>query len=110
MLRRFLRILLPGGLLLGLAMLLRRTVSLRHEAGEVAAPAESWLPIPTAPVATWVAADADGTCPPSHPIKAKSTSGLFHLPGMFAYARTKPDRCYADEAAAVADGFAKAKR
>jgi hypothetical protein len=29
---------------------------------------------------------------------------------MFAYDRTRPDRCYADEAAAAADGFTKAKR
>ena len=38
------------------------------------------------------------------------TSHLYHLPGMFAYDRAKPDRCYAEEAAAVADGFTKAKR
>jgi hypothetical protein len=29
---------------------------------------------------------------------------------MFAYERTNPDRCYAAEDAAVADGFRKAKR
>lgn len=60
--------------------------------------------------AGWVAPDDEGICPPSHPIKAKLSSKLFHLPGMFAYARTKPDRCYRDEATAEADGLTKAKR
>jgi hypothetical protein len=59
--------------------------------------------------AAWV--EPDGTaCPPTHLIKAKLSSGIFHLPGMLAYERTKPDRCYATEEAAVADGFTKAKR
>jgi hypothetical protein len=49
-------------------------------------------------------------CPPSHPIKAKLSSKLFHLPGMLAYDRCKPDRCYATEPDAVADGLQKAKR
>jgi len=49
-------------------------------------------------------------CPPSHPVKAKLSSRLFHLPGMFAYARTVPDRCYGTPEAAEADGLVKAKR
>ncbi len=57
----------------------------------------------------WVAPD-DGVCPPSHPIKAKLSSKIFHLPGMFAYARTVPDRCYGTAEAAEADGLVKAKR
>jgi hypothetical protein len=52
----------------------------------------------------------DGTCPPTHPVKAKLASKLFHLPGMFAYVRTRPDRCYLDADTAVADGFSAAKR
>ena len=51
-----------------------------------------------------------GTCPPTHPVKAKLASRLFHLPGMFAYDRTRPDRCYLDAPSAVADGFTSAKR
>jgi hypothetical protein len=62
-----------------------------------------------APAPTWVAPEG-GTCPTSHPVKAKLSSKLFHLPGMFAYNRTNPDRCYADEASAEADGLKKAKR
>jgi hypothetical protein len=53
---------------------------------------------------------SDGLCPQTHPVKAKLSSKIFHLPGMFAYDRTKPDRCYAVEADAVTDGFRKAKR
>ncbi|MGH9282491.1 MAG: hypothetical protein ACRD0S_06090, partial [Acidimicrobiales bacterium] len=49
-------------------------------------------------------------CPPSHPVKAKLTSMLYHLPGMAAYKRTRPDRCYLDAEAAEADGFTRAKR
>ena len=63
----------------------------------------------SAPLPGWVEAQ-DGTCPPTHPVKAKLASRLFHLPGMFAYARTRPDRCYLDADAAVADGFTAAKR
>jgi len=52
----------------------------------------------------------EGQCPPTHPVKAKMSSGIYHLPGMLAYARTHPDRCYVDAAAAQADGLRPAKR
>lgn len=59
--------------------------------------------------AAWV--DPEGSvCPTSHPVKAKLSSKVFHLPGQLAYERTHPDRCYVDEAAAEADGLRKAKR
>jgi hypothetical protein len=59
--------------------------------------------------ATWV--DPDGNiCPESHPVKAKLSSKIFQVPGMFAYERTNPDRCYQDPEAAEADGFRAAKR
>jgi hypothetical protein len=67
-------------------------------------------PAPTPPPQAWVEPASDGFCPQSHPIRAKLSSKIFHLPGMFAYERTKPDRCYAAEDAAVTDGFRKAKR
>jgi hypothetical protein len=57
----------------------------------------------------WVLPE-DGRCPDSHPVKVKEGSRLFHLPGMLAYERTKPDRCYVSEAAALADGYTRAKR
>lgn len=128
MLKRLLRILLPGAALLVLVLLARRTMSLRHELDPGTVSPDPWTPIPTrsdpapapnseAPAAeaevkteTWVVANEDGSCPPTHHIKAKATSGLYHLPGMVFYNRTKPDRCYADESAAVADGFTKSKR
>jgi hypothetical protein len=59
--------------------------------------------------ATWVE-PVDGACPDGYPVKAKLKSGLFHLPGMFAYERTNPDRCYASAADAEADGLRPAKR
>ena len=59
--------------------------------------------------AAWLEA-VDGDCPPSHPVKAKMSSGIYHLPGMVSYSRTKPDRCYRDPTAAQADGLRPAKR
>jgi len=52
----------------------------------------------------------DGACPASHPVKAKLASGIYHLPGMQMYERTRADRCYADPAAAEADGLRASKR
>jgi hypothetical protein len=49
-------------------------------------------------------------CPTTHPVKAKMTSKIFHLPGMANYDRTNPDRCYVDAAAAEADGLRLSKR
>ncbi len=51
----------------------------------------------------------DGVCPSTHPIKAKSSSKIFHVPGGANYDRTKPDICFRDPAAAEADGFRKSK-
>ena len=97
------------GLLLGVAALARRSMRLRHDLGTIVASTDEWRPIPQPPQPLWVA-PVDGECPASHPIKAKDSSGIFHLPGMFVYERTQPDRCYQSEAAAIADGFVKAKR
>lgn len=52
----------------------------------------------------WVPAN-DGLCPSSHPVKAKMSSKIFHVPGGGNYDRTKADRCYPDEASAEADGL-----
>lgn len=57
----------------------------------------------------WVAAN-DGVCPQSHPVKAKLSSKIFHLPGSRNYSRTKADRCYPDETSAQADGLRPALR
>lgn len=62
-----------------------------------------------APATAWVE-PTGSVCPPSHPVKAKLSSRLYHLPGMFAYARTVPDRCYGTAEEAEGDGLVKAKR
>lgn len=69
--------------------------------------AKAAAPKKVAPI--WV--DPDGNiCPKSHPVKAKLSSRIFQVPGMFAYERTNPDRCYQDADAAAGDGFRAAKR
>jgi len=57
----------------------------------------------------WVPAN-DGVCPPTHPVKAKLSSKIFHTPGGRNYKSTKADRCYPDEASAQADGLRPAQR
>jgi hypothetical protein len=66
---------------------------------------------PAPPPATepWVEAD-NGTCPTSHPVKGKLSSGIFHVPGGQNYGRTHADRCYVDERAAEADGLRRSQR
>jgi hypothetical protein len=65
---------------------------------------------PETPDRTWVRLDEAGATLSSHPVKAKESSRLYHLPGMLAYERTRPDRCYPSPEAAEADGFVRAKR
>ena len=62
------------------------------------------------PAATEWLEPIDGECPPTHLIKGNAGSGIYHIPGGTSYARTVPERCYATEDAAQADGFRKAKR
>jgi len=69
------------------------------------------VPRPVASPATtaaWVA-PVDGACPVSHPVKAKLSSGIYHVPGGMNYERTKPDRCYRDPDAADLDGLRPSK-
>ena len=54
--------------------------------------------------------ETDGSCPTDFPIKAKSSSKIFHVPGGLSYERTRADRCYRDADAAEADGLRQAKR
>ena len=61
------------------------------------------------PEPSWRETD-DGSCPTSHPVKAKLTSGIFHVPGGANYDRTKADRCYVSPEAAQSDGLRPAKR
>jgi hypothetical protein len=69
-------------------------------------------PIPEADITgstPWVD-PIDGECPVSHPVKAKLTSGIYHLPGGGNYDRTRAERCYVDADAATADGLRAPKR
>lgn len=68
---------------------------------------ERRVAVPSLPA--WVEPQ-DKACPPTHPVKAKQSSNIFHVPGGLNYDRTVPDRCYRDEAAAIADGFVKSRR
>jgi hypothetical protein len=72
-------------------------------------PASAPASAPSAAAAPWVEPNGDGTCPTSHPIKAKVKSGIYHEPGGANYDRTKPDRCYLDAATAEADGLRHSK-
>jgi hypothetical protein len=119
MVRRSLRRGLWLGLVVGLGWGLRRALLLRRATEGVEVSRDPWSPItppvtttaPTAaPEQAWVGPQDDGACPSTHPIKVKLASGIFHMPGMLAYDRTHPDRCYRTEEEAVADGFVKAKR
>ncbi len=74
-----------------------------------AAPAPN-TPEPDASDAAWTEPTTEGECPDGYPIKAKMSSKIFHTPGQLNYDRTTPDRCYADAAAAEADGLRAAKR
>jgi len=58
---------------------------------------------------TWVE-PVEGLCPDGYPVKAKVRSGIYHRPGVTAYGRTTPDRCYPSAEAAEADGLRPAKR
>jgi hypothetical protein len=62
----------------------------------------------TATGPAWVA-PVDDACPTSHPVKAKLSSGIYHVPGGMNYERTKPDRCYRDPEAADLDGLRPSK-
>ena len=114
MIRRLVRIALGAGLFAGVVLVLLKVAEWREDTEVL--DRDPWAPAPaldaeTGPVPprAWVEPHEDH-CPPGYPIKTKVKSGIYHLPGMTAYDRTRPDRCYADEAAAEADGLRKAKR
>jgi hypothetical protein len=129
---RWLRRLLLLGLLGGGGFALYQARSKRQLAPTPAAGAAEWPPlvVADAPVppttfaavppdaaddhetvserATWLS-PVDGACPEGYPIKANDNSGIFHVPGGRFYARTIPERCYANAADAERDGYRPAK-
>ncbi|MBV9952129.1 MAG: hypothetical protein JO291_09280 [Acidimicrobiia bacterium] len=95
-----------GGLALYLVKLLRGDPAPVFGDLEPLVPAPVAAPAP-APAA-WLEPSAGPR--PDYPVKGKTKSGIYHLPGMANYERTSPDRWYRDEAAAEADGLRPAKR
>jgi len=59
--------------------------------------------------ASWIAPNGDGTCPLTHPVKGKASSGIYHVPEGLSYERTKADRCYSSPEAAETDGYRASK-
>jgi len=79
-------------------------------AARAASPATAPPLRPSAEDHPWVEPLDDGSCPITHPVKAKTASGIYHLEGGTNYARTRADRCYASPEAAETDGLRPAKR
>jgi hypothetical protein len=79
------------------------------ECDDARPPAVGTVPEEVPPSKRW-SDPVERACPPGFEVKVKLASGIYHLPGMFAYDRTIPDRCYASAEAAEADGFRAAKR
>jgi len=69
----------------------------------------STIPDDVPPSQRW-SEPAGRECPAGFEVKVKLASGIYHLPGMLAYDRTSPDRCYVNAEEAEADGFRAAKR
>ena len=81
-----------------------------HADPEAPKPATDVAPKPAGDVdVAWVEPTGE-VCPTTHPVKAKLSSKIFHVPGGQSYDRTKPDRCYRDAGAAEADGLRQSKR
>lgn len=112
MIRRFVRIGLLLGVAAAIAVALSRLLESRTQPADLMTgePTEPWprLPDPS-PSPSWVE-PTGAVCPTSHPVKAKLSSKIFHLPGSASYDRTNPDRCYVDATAAEADGLRPPKR
>lgn len=52
----------------------------------------------------------DSPCPADRPIKGNLPSGIYHRPGDEDYAATNPERCFATDGEAEAEGFRAAGR
>jgi hypothetical protein len=75
----------------------------------VPSPPTTLVPASTNGATAWVE-PVDGSCPLTHPVKAKLSSGIFHEPGGGNYERIRAERCYVDPDAAIADGLRAPKR
>ena len=116
--RRWLKRFLGAGIVAGVAYAIWRVLDERSRASDLTWTAQPFPSPPrpeirehpgTTKLEAWVEPDGD-TCPATHPVKAKLTSGIYHEPGGQMYDRTTPDRCYRDADAAIADGLRASKR
>jgi hypothetical protein len=99
------------GLLAGVGYAVWRKLPSRAETGTTWEPQP--FPFPPQPVvdrSPWIEPAAAGACPAHHPVKAKLSSGIFHVPGGANYTRTVADRCYLSPEAAESDGLRASKR
>ncbi len=83
------------------------------QAGQAKSPSAQGSPTATAGQ-TGVPPQSAWSCPLTHPIKGNFTthSGepcIYHVPGGEFYDKTKPERCYINEADAVRDGCRRSK-
>lgn len=65
------------------------------------------------PTAGGATAPVSGSCPSGYSIKGnvnQTGAKIYHLPGGEFYSATQPERCFATEAAAQADGFRRSQR
>ena len=116
--RRWLKRLLGVGVVAGVVYAIWRVLEERSRASDLTWSAQPF-PLPPKPeirdqpvastVEPWVEPDGE-TCPSTHPVKAKLSSGIYHEPGGQMYDRTIPDRCYRDGDAARTDGLRASKR
>ncbi len=108
--RMIVLLVLLAGLTVAVALRRRRPGPGANGARPVPPATAEWPPVPRRVQADerWVEPDGRA-CPASHPVKAKLSSGRFHLPGMAVYDRTIPDRCYIDAEAAELDGLQRSK-
>jgi hypothetical protein len=88
-------------------------VAWRRGRGSVPSAPPEWPPLPVAPPAAaasaWVSAARGEAMPDGYPVKVKTASGIYHVPGGRFYDRTMPDRWYATAHAAEADGYRRSK-
>ncbi len=96
--------------LVGAAAYVARTRSQRRkqEAADRSERADYFEASSDGETANWTAPTSDA-CNPTHPIKVNTSSGIYHMPGGRFYERMVPDRCYANEENAIADGYRAAK-
>jgi len=101
---------------LGMALRPRRVLAPAPPAPAIPQPVAT-EPEPNLPAATSEGEDltdsvpGNGTdvTPPGYPIKGNRRSGIYHVPGGFAYDRTIPDICFRTPEAAEATGLRHSK-